>query len=301
MTDSTATKRPASQYYWGDWWKDKALHSCSQPARGLWHEMNCLMHEGEPYGHLTLNGKPMAPAQLANLCRITTGKCKSMLDELENAGVFSRAESGAIFSRRMVRDEASRELRAQIGRENGHKGAEHGAKGAGHGVKGGRPAKSETGAETPPVKPGQKPPHNPLPSSSTSSSPSGLFPEADASSSTAKLPTCKPDQVVAIYHEVLPELPGVRVMDKAREKAIRDRWQWVLTSTKPDGSRRATTAEEALDWLRSYFQRARENDFLMGRTPRTGEHANWRPDIEYLMKSQGLKQVLEKTNLEATT
>lgn len=120
------------------------------------------------------------------------------------------------------------------------------------------------------------------------------------SSSTAKLPTCHPDQVVAIYHEVLPELPGVRVMDKAREKAIRDRWEWVLSSTKPDGTRRATTTDEAFEWFRSYFLRARDNDFLMGRTPRSGEHANWKPDIEYLMKSSGLKQVLEKTNLEAT-
>lgn len=118
------------------------------------------------------------------------------------------------------------------------------------------------------------------------------------SSSSAKLPTCHPDRVVTIYHEVLPELPGVRVMDKAREKAIRDRWDWVLSSTKPDGTRRATTSDEALDWFRSYFLRARDNDFLMGRTPRSGEHANWKPDIEYLMKSGGLKQVLEKTNLE---
>jgi hypothetical protein len=87
-------------------------------------------------------------------------------------------------------------------------------------------------------------------------------------------------------------------MDKAREKAIRDRWQWVLTSTKPDGTRRATTADEALTWFRSYFERARDNDFLMGRTPKAPGHENWKPDIEYLMKSAGLKQVLEKTPVE---
>lgn len=97
------------------------------------------------------------------------------------------------------------------------------------------------------------------------------------------------------YHELLPELPKVRVMDKAREKAIRDRWTWVMTSTKPDGTRRAETMEQGLEWFRSYFERTRDNDFLMGRTPRAGEHANWRPDIEFLCKSQGLKHVLEKT------
>lgn len=123
---------------------------------------------------------------------------------------------------------------------------------------------------------------------------------ASAPSSTARLPTCKPEEIVEVYHEVLPELPGVRVMDKAREKAIRERWQWVMTSTKPDGTRRATTADEGMQWFRSYFERARDNDFLMGRTAKAPGHENWRPDIEFLMKSAGLKQVLEKTNLEAT-
>lgn len=116
-----------------------------------------------------------------------------------------------------------------------------------------------------------------------------------SASSPAKLTTCPLDQIVAVYHEVLPELPKVRVMDKAREKAIRERWAWVMSSTRPDGTRRAETLEQGLTWFREYFGLTRENDFLMGRTPRSGEHANWRPDIEFLCKSQGLKHVLEKT------
>lgn len=126
----------------------------------------------------------------------------------------------------------------------------------------------------------------------------GLKKGATAPAPTAKLPACQLQAVVDLYHEILPELPGVRVMDKAREKAIRDRWQWVLSTNKPDGTRRAATAAEALDWFRNYFGRARENDFLMGRTPKGAGHENWKPDIEYLMKSAGLKQVLEKTNTE---
>jgi hypothetical protein len=122
---------------------------------------------------------------------------------------------------------------------------------------------------------------------------------AKAPLSPAKLPTCKLQAVVDLYHEILPELPGVRVMDSARERAIKDRWEWVLKSTKPDGQRRAETAEQALAWFRSYFELARENDFLMGKTQRDDKHKNWKPDIEFLMKSQGLKQVLEKTATEA--
>ena len=148
MTDQATekVKRPASQYYWGDWFKDLALQACTLPSRGLWHEMNCLMHQGEPYGHLTMpNGKPIGPVELANLCKISTSLCKKLLAELEGNGVFSKADSGAIFCRRMVRDEDIRNRRAAGGKE----GAEHGIKGAEAGSKGGRPSNTKGGKETP--------------------------------------------------------------------------------------------------------------------------------------------------------
>jgi hypothetical protein len=138
-------KRPASQYYWGDWRRDTALQSCSLTARGLWHEMNCLMHDCDPYGHLLVGSVGMRPAQLARLVGVTEKECATLLAELEAAGVFSRTAEGVIYSRRMVRDEALRELRAAGGKG----GAEHGHKGAEHGRKGGRPAKGKGGFETP--------------------------------------------------------------------------------------------------------------------------------------------------------
>jgi hypothetical protein len=57
-TDSPAAtsqrKRPAFQFYPGDWLRDMALRSCSMEARGLWIEMLCLMHDAVPYGHLRM-------------------------------------------------------------------------------------------------------------------------------------------------------------------------------------------------------------------------------------------------------
>lgn len=158
-------KRPASQYYWGDWRSDAALQSCSLAARGLWHEMNCIMHDCEPYGHLVIGGRPMQAPQLARLVGVSPRECTALLAELEEAGVFSRTADGAVFSRRMVRDERVRNARA----DGGKAGSEHGAKGASHGIKGGRPKKPkggfEGGLETP-LSGAEKPP----PSSSSSSS-----------------------------------------------------------------------------------------------------------------------------------
>jgi hypothetical protein len=118
---------------------------------------------------------------------------------------------------------------------------------------------------------------------------------AKALSSPAKLPTCPTQSVIDLYHDILPNLPKVRLHTKDRVKAIRGIWTWVLTSTKADKTRRAETPEQALNWFRSYFARASENDFLMGRTPRSGEHAQWQCDIDFLMTDRGMKQVIEKT------
>jgi hypothetical protein len=113
--------------------------------------------------------------------------------------------------------------------------------------------------------------------------------------SAAKLPTCPTQLIVDLYHEVLPELPGVRVMDKTRGKAIDEFWRWVLTTNRPDGTPRAKTTDEALAWTRDYLTRARQNDFIMGRGTRSAEHANWRCSIEYLLSTRGMKKVIEET------
>ena len=109
------------------------------------------------------------------------------------------------------------------------------------------------------------------------------------------LPVCQTQSVIDLYHEVLPELPKVRLLTDKRRRDIGQRWRWVLTSKKADNTRRAETAEQALGWFREYFGRARENDFLMGRGTRSGEHANWQCDIDFLLSERGMKHVIEKT------
>ena len=109
------------------------------------------------------------------------------------------------------------------------------------------------------------------------------------------LPNCNAQAVVDAYHAVLPELPKVKLMSDGRRKAIRKAWQWVLTAKKSDNTRRAETAEQAVKWFREYFTLARDNDFLMGRTMRSGEHANWQCDLDFLLTERGMKHVIEKT------
>lgn len=110
---------------------------------------------------------------------------------------------------------------------------------------------------------------------------------------------CPYKEIVGLYHDALPTLPGVKLMNEKRKAAMRKRWVWVLTSKKSDGTRRATTATQGLEWFRRFFETAADNDFVMGRTGRGKGHEGWRADLDYLLTDKGLTQVVERTEVAA--
>jgi hypothetical protein len=114
-------KLPAFQFYPGDWRKDVGVQSLDYFDRGVWHEMLCLMHESERRGVLVLNGKAMPDEGLARLLGLDKQKLTTTLTTLLTSGVASREpETGAVFCRRMVRDERLREVRAEAGKMGGN-------------------------------------------------------------------------------------------------------------------------------------------------------------------------------------
>lgn len=223
-------KRPAFQFYPADWRKDAALQSCSLCARGLWAEIMCILHECEPYGVLSVNGKAMGTAQLSRLVGEAERVVKKLLAELEDAGVFSRDAEGRIFSRRMVNDERVRNARA----EGGKAGSEYGVKGAEHGKKGGRPPKDKGASETPLITPlgdDGKPP----PSSSSSSSSSTALKPTETIVSGADAPQLTAAD--ALFQIAVPWLVSRDVTDKTARsllggarKQLGDDGAWDLAS-----------------------------------------------------------------------
>ena len=113
-------KRPSFQFYPSDWLRDTALRSCSTGARGLWMDMICFMHEGEPYGHLKVKDKVILTANLSRMVGETLDVVEGWLLELFQAGVYDTTENGVIFSKRMVRDENLRQQRAAGGIKGGN-------------------------------------------------------------------------------------------------------------------------------------------------------------------------------------
>jgi hypothetical protein len=74
----------------------------------LWHEMMDRMHELKPYGYLAEQGKPIPEDRIARMCGTTVEEYRSLLAELDAAGVPRRTASGIIYCKRMVDDERKR-------------------------------------------------------------------------------------------------------------------------------------------------------------------------------------------------
>lgn len=120
MSDQGAKKRPAFQFYPGDWLRSTDLRSCSIGARGLWIDMICLMHEGNPYGHLKVNQKVILTDNLSRMVGESLSDVAAWVEELKSAGVVSVNGDGCMYSRRMVKDENIRNNRAIGGKKGGN-------------------------------------------------------------------------------------------------------------------------------------------------------------------------------------
>ena len=114
-----AAKAPWMKWYPADWRQEPTLRLCSRAARCLWVDMLCLMHEGEPYGHLTVNNKPLSAKQLAAVLGDAEKDVAGWLAELDENAVLSRTDEGVIFSRRMVKDKAREERNRANGEKSG--------------------------------------------------------------------------------------------------------------------------------------------------------------------------------------
>ena len=114
----TEKRAPWLKWYPADWRADPRLRMCSLAARGLWIEILGYMHEGDPYGHLAINGRTPQAREIAALVGAPVKVVERALEELRDNGVFSVTDAGLIYSRRMVRDKE----KAEADRTNGSRG-----------------------------------------------------------------------------------------------------------------------------------------------------------------------------------
>lgn len=116
-------KLPHMPWYVGDWLKDPGIQSLSYHHQGIWFALLMRMWESEDRGKLVLNGSPISDHGVARLLGLSFQETTKTLAVILGAGVGSRdPETGALMSRRMVRDEQLRSVRSDAGRRGGRAG-----------------------------------------------------------------------------------------------------------------------------------------------------------------------------------
>jgi hypothetical protein len=98
-------------------------------------------------------------------------------------------------------------------------------------------------------------------------------------------PACPTEQIVDRYHQRLPTLPRVEVLNDTRKRHIAARWREVLAD--PDIAKSPEPRAAALEFFDWYFEHAAKSRFLTGRSK------DWRADIDFLMTSSKFAKVIE--------
>ncbi|SHJ40639.1 hypothetical protein SAMN02745146_3059 [Hymenobacter daecheongensis DSM 21074] len=114
-------KLPAIQFYPGDWHKDQGVQALDLAQRGAWFELLLMMHDSDERGVLLVNGQPMPDTVIARRLGLDNQTANQILTTLLAYGVASRRDTdGALFCRRMVKDENLRQVRTAAGKKGGN-------------------------------------------------------------------------------------------------------------------------------------------------------------------------------------
>lgn len=114
------SKKPAFQFYPGDWRKDQNLSRASLSAKGALIEIMCLAFESEKRGMLVTDKKPWTIEEIAYAIGGDMQKNILAIEELLNKKILKKDKKNVIFSARMVRDEKLSKVRRVAGSKGGN-------------------------------------------------------------------------------------------------------------------------------------------------------------------------------------
>lgn len=98
-----------------------------------------------------------------------------------------------------------------------------------------------------------------------------------------RYPRCPQEKVLALYRQLLPELPQPRAIRKNTATMVRARW---IEKCREKGF---TTEEEGLTYFSNLFEYIGGNDFLTGRKNSGGR--KWRCDYAWIMKAANFDKI----------
>lgn len=90
---------------------------------------------------------------------------------------------------------------------------------------------------------------------------------------------CPHEEIIRLYHEILPISRRIRAWTARRRAHLRARW-------------REAPERQNLDWWRQFFENVRASDFLMGRAHRK-DRPPFCSSLDWLVKEENFIKVLE--------
>ena len=100
------------------------------------------------------------------------------------------------------------------------------------------------------------------------------------------VPDCPVNELVALYHTILPELPQVVAVSSARRQALVARWREVCVEDSLDRA-------GGLEFFRSYFTRIRSSKFLMGKAPAAPGRTAFRCSFDFVIRQSSFLKIIE--------
>lgn len=109
-------------------------------------------------------------------------------------------------------------------------------------------------------------------------------------------PSCPHQRIIALYHEVLPELPKVRGWNDSRAKTLNARWKESLQRLRK--ANMPCTEESGLDWWRQFLQRIRAAPhYLHGFQRKDGSY--WSPPgLAWFLTPEKFLKIIEGGHLD---
>ena len=109
-----------------------------------------------------------------------------------------------------------------------------------------------------------------------------LSASADVSKPLTKQPEkCPHQEIIALWHELMPELTSVKTWNEKRAKMLKARW---------NGKDMEGNKFNNLKFWRKYFEYIRESDWLMGKTG-----SGWSATLEWVITESNFNKIIEGT------
>lgn len=247
-------KNPAFQFYPADWTRD--LHEHPLEVEGFWIRVCCQLWWSETRGSLT-----KSLSKWSRITGISSRKCKLLFAYLlkQNiADIQIDNNTYTVTSRRMVRDEHIRHVRSLAGSLGGNPNIK------GYPITSDLLKQNNDKTEQSLVK------LNLTPSSSSSTIKKEYILSPDTGNGS-----CPHLKIIDLYHELLPQLPKVKMWTDGRNKTLQARWK-------------ESKERQSLEWWQKYFDIVVDSPFLLGENDR-----KFRADLEWLIQIRNMPKVLE--------